>query len=49
MAEGSACTNCGFKTDKIMLSCPRCRQPLQHEQCRQCGRCPVPPSEKQQK
>jgi predicted amidophosphoribosyltransferase len=42
MEQGSYCSQCGFKTDNIMLACPRCRQPLQHQQCKQCGRCPQP-------
>jgi hypothetical protein len=40
MSDGSYCENCGYRTERIMLVCPRCRGELRHAQCRQCGRCP---------
>jgi len=40
MAGGSVCPNCGYRTEQLSITCPRCRQPLKHEHCQQCGRCP---------
>ncbi|NLM45203.1 MAG: hypothetical protein GX200_00170 [Firmicutes bacterium] len=40
MPETSCCPVCGFRTEKLLLVCPRCRSLLEHEHCKQCGRCP---------
>ncbi len=40
MAGGSVCPNCGYRTEQLLVACPRCRQQLKHEHCNKCGRCP---------
>jgi predicted RNA-binding Zn-ribbon protein involved in translation (DUF1610 family) len=42
METGSTCPNCGYRSEEILLVCPRCRAQMQHSHCRNCGRCPGP-------
>ncbi|MBS3989985.1 MAG: hypothetical protein KGZ44_08585, partial [Dethiobacter sp.] len=46
MAARSFCPRCDFRTEQVLLVCPRCRQTLLHEHCHKCGRCPSPAAAK---